>query len=503
MIILNAEQTRLADAYTIENEPIASIDLMERASTIFVDAFYQNHDPKERIAVVCGTGNNGGDGLAICRILINKGYQVQPYVVQVKEGGSDDFIKNFSRCEAISTIKIISDANGIPAFSEYKIIIDALFGSGLTRAVSGLYAAVINRINEAIATDVISVDIPSGLFVDKPSEADARGTIIRANTTISFQVPKLSFFVPENYQYVGHWKVVDIGLSQDYINKQESDYSTIERSEVIKSLPNRSKFAHKGTFGHGQLFCGSFGKMGAATLAAEAFLRSGAGLLTVTIPESGVKIMQTSVPEAMVLEQPGERHISSFNASPLASTFGIGPGLGQNKTTAKALGEFLMANDRPLVLDADALNILSDHREMLPLLPKDTIITPHIKEFDRLAGSSDNNWQRLDKARDFSQEWQLITVLKGAHTAVINNDGKTSFNISGNPGMATGGSGDVLLGIITSLRAQGLTAIDSATAGTFIHGCAGDIAARNKSMTSLIASDIIEALSEIFLEFSR
>jgi len=216
-----------------------------------------------------------------------------------------------------------------------------------------------------------------------------------------------------------------------------------------------------------------------------------------------VKIMQTSVPEAMVLEQPGEQHITSFNASPLAGTFGIGPGLGQDKTTAKALGKFLIENDRPLVLDADALNILSTNREMLPLLPKDTIITPHIKEFDRLAGSSDNNWQRLDKARNFSQEWQLITVLKGAHTAVINTDGKISFNTTGNPGMATGGSGDVLLGIITSLRAQGLTAIDSATAGTYIHGRAGDIAARNKSMTSLIASDIIEALSEIFLEFSR
>ena len=503
MIILSAEQTRLADAYTIENEPIASIDLMERASTSFVETFYQNHDPKDNIAVVCGTGNNGGDGLAISRILINMGYIVQPYVVQIKEGGSDDFITNFSRLKEISTIKIISDANGIPDFSQYKTIIDALFGSGLTRAVTGLYAEVINAVNDTTSTEVVAVDISSGLFVDRPNETDDQGAIVNANSTISFQLPKLSFFIPENYQYVGHWQAVDIGLMQDFINQQESDYSTIEPADIEKLLAKRSKFAHKGSFGHGQIFSGSYGKMGAATLAAEAFMRTGAGLLTVTVPASGVNIMQTSVPEAMVLEQPGKKHISVFNVSSKADTFGIGPGLGQDKSTANAFGEFLRDNSKPLVLDADALNILSAHREMLSLLPEETIITPHIKEFDRLAGTSENNWQRLDKAREFCQQWQLITVLKGANTAVINKDGKVMFNTTGNPGMATGGSGDVLLGVITSLRAQGLSGIAAATAGAYIHGRAGDIAAGTKSMTSLLAGDIIEALAEVFLEFSR
>jgi NAD(P)H-hydrate epimerase len=503
MIVINAEQIRLADAYTIENEPIASIDLMERASTSFVEIFYQNHDPKDRIAVVCGTGNNGGDGLAISRILINKGYQVQPYVIQIKEGGSDDFKTNFERLDSIAPIKIISDSEKIPNFTEYKTIIDAVFGSGLTRAVTGLYAEVINKINDNTGTEVISVDIASGLFVDRPNETDEQGAIINANSTISFQLPKLSFFIPENFQYVGHWKVVDIGLMQDFINQQESDYSTIEQSVVEKILPQRSKFDHKGSFGHGQIISGSYGKMGAATLAAEAFMRTGAGLLTVTIPASGVTIMQTNVPEAMVLEQPGERYISEFIISPKADSFGIGPGIGQDKTTTRAFAKFLRDNSKPLVLDADALNILSTNKEMLSLLPEDTIITPHIREFDRLAGSSDNNWQRLDKAREFCQQWQLITVLKGAHTAVINKDGKILFNITGNPGMATGGSGDVLLGIIASLRAQGLKGIDAAIAGVFIHGRAGDVAANNKSMSSLLAGDIIEALSTVFLEFSR
>ena len=503
MIILNAEQTRLADAYTIENEPIASIDLMERASASFVEAFYLNHFPKDKIAVVCGTGNNGGDGLAICRILFNKGYQVQPYVVQVDEGGSADFKTNLARLEPIAQIKIISDAKSIPDFSGYNTIIDALFGSGLTRAITGLYAEVINEINN-LSAEVISVDIPSGLFVDRPHEVDGPGgAIIKANTTISFQLPKLSFFMPENYQYVGHWHLVDIGLMDAFIKQQESEYSTIEQSKIQLSLPDRRKFAHKGNFGHGQIIGGSYGKMGAITLAAEAFMRTGAGLLTVTVPASGVNIMQTSVPEVMVLEQPGERHISAFNISPKAGAFGIGPGLGQDKKTSSAFGEFLLDNTKPLVLDADALNILSTHREMLSLLPEDTIITPHIKEFDGLVGASDNNWQRLDKARKFCQQWHLITILKGAHTAVINKDGKVIFNVTGNPGMATAGSGDVLLGIIASLRAQGLNGITAATAGTFIHGYAGDIAASGKSMTSLLARDIIDALGEVFLEFSR
>jgi hydroxyethylthiazole kinase-like uncharacterized protein yjeF len=503
MIILNAEQIRLADAHTIAHEPIASIDLMERASTSFVEAFYKYHTPKDAIAVVCGTGNNGGDGLAISRILLNRGYNVQPFVVRVNEGGTPDYIVNFDRLNLLATIKTISDNKSIPDFGKFNIIIDALFGSGLTRVVTGLYGDVIRAINDATNADIISVDIASGLFVDKPTDPQNQGAIIKAKTTISFQTPKLSFFIPENHQYVGQWVIVDIGLDNEYINKQESDYCTIEHYDVAKILPNRNKFAHKGTFGHGQLFGGSTGKMGAITLATEAFLRTGAGLLTVTVPSSGVKIMQTSVPEAMVLEQPGKRHISSFTVSPLAGTSGVGPGLGKDEITAIAFGDFLRANKKPLVLDADALNILSEHPETLSFLPEDTIITPHIKEFDRLAGPSDNSWQRLEKAREFSQQWKIITVLKGAHTAVINKDGKIYFNTTGNPGMATGGSGDVLLGIITSLRTQGLSGCDAAMAGVYIHGLAGDIAAGVKSMTATLARDIIEALSEVFLRFSR
>lgn len=498
MKILSTEQTRRADAHTIEHQPITSIDLMERASTKFVEAFYHRHDPKNNIAVVCGTGNNGGDGLAISRILISKGYKVQPYIVQPKEGGSPDFITNLERFDAIGELVYITN-DDIPAFSEYKIIIDAIFGSGLTRVARGLYAEVIESINKS-DTEVVAVDIPSGLFVDTITESDS---IIRASTTISFQLPKLSFFMPKNHQYVGDWLTVDIGLDRAFISKQQTIYSTIDSAYLESILPSRNKFDHKGSFGHGQLIGGSFGKMGAMTLSAKGFLRSGAGLLTITIPSSGVEIMQASVAEAMVAYQSGDRHITEFNILDNVQTIGIGPGLGTNNDTISAFASFLRNNNKHLVLDADALNILSENRELLSLLPKDTIITPHIKEFDRLVGNSENNWERIEKAKEFAKKWQCVIVLKGAHTVVVNYDGSTKFNTTGNPGMATGGSGDVLLGIITSLRTQDLTALDAAVAGTYIHGLAGDIAAKNKSMTSLIASDIIDSLSDVFLQFSR
>ena len=502
MKILSAKQIRIADAFTIKHEPIASIDLMERAALRLADIFYQNHDPKNKLAIVCGTGNNGGDGLALSRLLLEKGYKVQTYIVQDKKGGSEDFNTNLARLKPLLQVNIIGNNKSIPDFNAYHTIIDALFGTGLTRTVSGLFADVICAINQA-NREIMAIDIPSGLFADWPTESVEQAVIVKANTTITFQLPKLAFFIPENFQYVGRWRIAEIGLNEHFINEQESNFSTIEQADVSKLLPIRKKFDHKGTFGHGQLIGGSYGKMGAITLAAEAFMRTGAGLLTVTIPSSGINIMQSSVPEAMVLEQPGDKHITGFNILTTINSIGIGPGLGQEKATAKAFADFLRNNKKPLVLDADALNIISENREMLALLPAETIITPHIKEFDQLAGSANNHWQRIENAKVFSQKWQLITVLKGAHTIITDQYGKIKFNTTGNPGMATAGAGDVLLGIIASLRTQGLSSIDAAIAGTYIHGRAGDKAAHKKSMPSLIARDIIDSLGEVFLGLVR
>ncbi|MEN8247344.1 MAG: NAD(P)H-hydrate dehydratase [Bacteroidota bacterium] len=499
MKILNAEQTRLADAFTIENEPIPSIDLMERASNRFVEAFYPNFDPKEKLGVVCGTGNNGGDGLAVSRILLSKGYSVQPIVIQPKEGGSKDFQINLLRISELTEVVYIRNEEEIIDFSNFSTIIDAIFGSGLARPVTGFYAKVIEAINLSSA-QVVAIDLPSGLFSDLPAPD---GAIINADKTISFQAPKLSFFMPGNYQFVGDWHVVDIGLDKNYINTLDTKYTYIEEARIKSLLPSRKRFDHKGTFGHGQLIGGSYGKMGAMELAASAFIRTGAGLLTITVPAIGVNIMQTSVPEAMVLDQPGKKFIEDFNVLDKATIVGIGPGLDIKPETVKGLVDFLRKNDKHLVLDADALNILSENHELLEILPENTIITPHLKEFDRLAGNSDNQWQRIDKACELAERYNIIIVLKGAFTSIVRPDGTVQFNSTGNPGMATGGSGDVLLGIITALRTQGLTAEDAAAAGVYIHGMAGDIAAEDKSQTSLIATDIINGLSKVFLKFDR
>lgn len=497
MKILSAKQTQETDAYTIEHEPIASIDLMERASNMFVEAFSVLYPEKVKLAIVCGTGNNGGDGLAISRLLSEVGYDVVPIIVQPNEGGSKDFLINLDKLPMpAKSIRISED---IPDFSAFPVLIDAIFGSGLARPVTGLFAEVINAMN-ASSSEIIAIDIPSGLFMDAPAPNCA---IIEANQTVSFQLPKLAFFFPANHPFVGHWQVVDIGLDLEFIDRQESSYSTIDQDTARNLLPPRSKFDHKGSFGHCQLVGGSVGKMGAVILAAEAVLRSGAGLVSVSIPRCGQEIMQTSLPEAMLVDQSGENEITEFNILDKANVVGLGPGLGTDKKTVKALSTFLQSNTKPLVIDADGINILSESRELIELLPPNTILTPHIKEFDRLAGESTNNWERLDKARALASRYSLILVLKGAHSAIITADKQISFNTSGNPGMATAGSGDVLLGVITGLLGQGCEPSDAAKLGVYIHGLAGDLAATEIGQRSMIAGDIIKSISDVFFELER
>ncbi len=500
MKILNAEQIRAADAYTIEHEPIASIDLMERAATRFTEALYHLYPQPVKTAVICGTGNNGGDGLVVSRRLLNRGYLVDTYVVQPKPGGSADFLVNLERLQQLKPPHFITSAEQIPDLSEYDLLIDALFGSGLSRPVTGLFGRVIDKMN-ATGKPIVAIDMPSGLYMDAPLTNE--GAIVRARHTISFQTPKLAFFLPENHPYVGDWQVVDIGLDRNFITGQPTPYTTIDQDEVVEALPERPRFAHKGSFGHGQLIGGSLGKIGAIAMAARAFMRSGAGLLTISVPKCGIDIIQTLAPEAMVWPTQGDTHISDISIFPKAGTVGIGPGMGTQPATVAAFRNFLQHNKLPLVLDADAINIISSHRELLNLLPPGTILTPHPGEFDRLAGNSENHWQRLERALQLAKEYQLVMVVKGAHTAVVDSEGKIAFNTTGNPGMATGGSGDVLLGIITALRTQGLAPVAAARAGVWLHGRAGDLAAADKSQTALLATDIIAYLPQVFHRLGR
>ncbi len=488
MKIFSTSQIRAWDEYTITHEPISSLALMERASTAFVKWFCARFDNRQPIKIFCGMGNNGGDGLAIARILHQKNYQVEVFILKHSPQGSSDFEANLTRLSSFLNPRWLADSNDFPFLQPADIIIDALLGSGLSRAASGTLADCIQHINQSTAT-IISVDIASGLFADFPNAPD--NVIVKPAFTVSFQCPKLAFLLPQNADYVGDWQVVEIGLHPAY--KASTPYFY---THVCPTMVNpRKKYAHKGSFGHALLIAGSYGKIGAAVLAAKACLRAGVGLLTVQLPRCGYDILQTSLPEAMV--SPDWHWMINTTVPDLKpySAIGVGPGLGKDSFTLIMLKELLKSVESPMVIDADALNLISENPELLNLIPQNSILTPHPKEFQRLLGKTwENDFQKMEELRHFSQKHNVIVCLKGAHTAIALPDGSVHFNSTGNPGMATGGSGDVLTGIITALLAQGISPIESAIFGVYQHGLAGDRAAQKCTQPALIASDIINAM---------
>ena len=496
MRILNTKQIRALDAYTIEHEPVASIDLMERASRAFVDWFTLRVGTTKKIGVVCGTGNNGGDGLAIARMLHDWGYGVRVWIVRGGVSESQDFKINFGRLpERMTRVDVTPEAATL-SLTECDVVIDALFGSGLSRPVEGLYARAIDFINTSSALR-IAVDIPSGLMADSHSS----GSVVKADYTVSFQLPKLAFLLPEAYSFTGEWVMVDIGLSKKFIKETQSLYFYTTPKDVARLLKVRSKFDHKGTYGHALLICGSYGKIGAAVLASRACLRVGVGLLTVHVPECGYGVLQTAVPEAMTLVDDDAFMFSKAPDVSRYDTLGIGPGLGQDERTVKALAETLENFQKPVVLDADALNILGANRHLLHLIPEGSILTPHPKEFERLTGAWKDDFERLEMQRQLATSLKAVVILKGAHTSVA-TDGEVHFNSTGNPGMATGGTGDVLTGVLTGLLAQNYSPREAAITGVFLHGLAGDLGAGDLGMTSLIAGDVVEYLSSAIKKVS-
>jgi len=498
MRILNAKQTRDLDAYTIQHEPISSIDLMERASRAFVDWFVLRIMPTQKVGIVCGTGNNGGDGLAIARMLDEWGYPVKVWIVRGGVAESGDFKTNESRLPDRVAKYDVHEALTDEALTGCDVLVDAIFGSGLSRPPSGLYAQVIGQINNAKAIR-IAVDIPSGLMVDSHSVPP----IVEAHHTVSFQLPKLAFLLPECYPFTGEWEVVDIGLDKAFIRAAAVDHYYTKLKDVQKIIRPRSKFDHKGTYGHALMIAGSYGKIGAALLASRAALRAGVGLLTVHVPQCGYAIVQTALPEAMAEVDDdasvftGTKEISGYDA------IGIGPGLGRDKRTARALAHTLENYGKPVVLDADALNIMAGDRALMEKIPRGSILTPHPKEFERLVGKWSNDFERLEMLKQLAVSLGGVVVLKGAHTSVATERGQVFFNSTGNPGMATGGTGDVLTGIITGLLAQKYSSIEAAVMAVFLHGFAGDIAASEYGMPSMMASDLIDRLPSALLKISR
>ncbi len=519
MKILPVIKIKAADEYTIINEPVASIDLMERAANACSNLISGSENQEEgniistginikihyntRLFLFCGPGNNGGDGLAIARLLYNKGYQnISIYILEISNKYSNDFSINLKRLKEYPEIKIfyIENITKFPEICPDSVIIDSIFGSGLTKPVKGLAAEIINKINQTKAK-IVAIDLPSGLFCDE-SSISKEGAIIEADYTLSFQLPKYSFLLAENDKYVGKWIILDIKLSKDFIEKAETNNYFTDLKDIQIIYKARKKCAHKGDYGHSLLIAGSKGKIGAAVLGSKASLRIGAGLHTTHIPNSAYNILQISVPEAMVSLDCNDFIISQQGLSKLEfdnyNAIAIGPGLGRDKITKQALKHLLDNYKKPIIFDADAINILSENKDWLELIPQNSILTPHFKEFERLTIKAANDFNRIEILREFSVQYNCYVILKGAYSVISSPDGKCFFNSTGNPGMATAGSGDVLTGILLGLFAQKYNSLETCLLGVFIHGLAGDLAARKRGEEALIAGDIIEYLGTAF-----
>ncbi|MCM5663447.1 NAD(P)H-hydrate dehydratase [Galbibacter mesophilus] len=501
MKIFSIEQIRLADKLTIERQHITSDALMERAGVAIFNWIKQQLPTKEvKINIFCGIGNNGGDGLVVARHLLEQGYNIEVYVVNFSDKRSKDFLLNFDRIKELKLWpKLLSQDTEIPNISSQDVVIDAIFGIGLNRPADDWVANLINEINTSGAF-VLSVDIPSGLYMDKvPSEKDA---VIEADFTLTFQLPKLIFLLPETGKYTRYWDILDIGQDPKFLEEEESNMVYVDKKDVLSFYKSRSRFSHKGTYGHALVIGGSHGKVGAVLMSSEAALHAGAGLVTAFVPECGYQTLQTAFPEAMVLTDEEENFVTKIDYDIEPSAIGIGPGMGTHEKTVKAISNFLRKNKKPMVIDADALNIIAENNDLLTYLNGKAILTPHPKELERLIGKWNDDFEKLEMVKSFSKDYNLVMVVKDAYTAVVYGD-QLFFNSTGNPGMATGGSGDVLTGIITGLVAQKYSLLQAAILGVYIHGRAGDLAVMRSGVEALTATDIIDFTGDAFLDLHK
>ena len=496
MKILSAEQIRQWDAYTIHHEPISSVDLMERAASECTRWIIEQKLTQQSIKIFCGKGNNGGDGLAIGRQLAEQQIISEVYILESGAAASDDFEANLSRLNAYPVQKhAIQQQDTFPLIQPTDVVVDCLFGSGLNRPLEGLSAQIVEHINKVNA-NIISIDLPSGMFADKSSIPHP---IIKAQHTLTFQTLKLCFLLPENEDYVGEVHILNIGLHPGFLKTIDASYE-LSGLELIRQLYRpRKKFSHKGTYGHTLVIAGEKGKMGAAVLCTKACLRSGSGLVSCLVPHDEFFIIQTTAPEAMA----ASRNMFSLLDLSRYSSMAIGPGIGTGEESVNALRDLLTNYTKPIVIDADGLNILSQNEDLLNVVPKNSILTPHPREFERLFGRTTDNFERLNIAKRYAAQLQVYIIVKGAYSLLVCPDGKVHFNNTGNPGMATGGSGDVLTGILAGLLSQGYSSRDTCIIGMYLHGLAGDLAAQALSREALIAGDLIDYLGKAFLQVSE
>lgn len=487
--ILSSSQLCEADQYTIKHEPISSVDLMERAATSLFDHFVTIFNKNQKIAIIVGSGNNGGDGLVLARLLVQNGYEVSVFETGTSASFSMDYIHNRERIIQFG-LPLNSVWNQAVDWAKYDVCVDALFGSGLNRPVEEPISQLILDINR-LAKKIVAIDIPSGLFAEENNIAEQH--IIKAHYTFTFQTTKLAFLFPENEQFIGHYTVIDIGLHPDFMQQVASPFKLLLANTLNVQKLNRSKFAHKGSFGHVGIFAGSPGKMGASLLCSKACLSAGAGLVTALIPETFDAFFWSSAPEIMTKPYAVPTNFQAYNKDFPFTVMACGPGIGTDLLAYQFLKNMMSKTSQPMVLDADALTLLAKHHELWTHLPKNSILTPHLKELERLIGRSDNHYDRIKKTAQLAQLHQVYILIKGANSCVVSPDGTFYFNTTGNSAMATAGSGDVLTGIVAGFLSQGLNPFDAVCSAVYIHGMAGDIAVQHNGH-GLIASHLIQNL---------
>jgi len=496
--LLTSPQIREADAYTIANEPISSVNLMERAAKAFV-GWFVNHFPDKRqaISIYCGTGNNGGDGLAIARILHGHHYKsVNIKIARFSDKASDDFIVNLKKLQNTITVTEIKPGDVFPD-EDSPVLIDAMLGSGLNKPLHGDYEKLVKHLNSLEKT-VVAVDIPTGFFSE--GEIKPESTVLKAKLVITFQQPKINFLLPESGPVMKCWEAVNIGIDESFVKSLNSPYQFITEKDIRALMKPRHKFSNKGTFGHALIVAGQAKTMGAALLCSSACAHAGAGLTTACVPESGLTALNSYLPEIMAIVRQGN-DLPKIGWDKF-STMGIGPGLGNDENSLNLLCDILTNYKKPVVIDADALNILAEHKQLWNMIPEGSIITPHMKEFDRLFGESTSWWQRLQTAIEKAKEHKICIVLKNDYTITAMPDGKAYFNSTSNAAMASGGMGDVLTGIITALLAQKYSSRDACIIGTYIHGKAGDELALPNRMHVVLPGKLISQLPITIAKFT-
>ncbi|WP_185859901.1 NAD(P)H-hydrate dehydratase [Blattabacterium cuenoti] len=508
MKILSLNQIKKIDQYCIDNEDISSIELMERAAK---SCFYwiMNHfQPIHKVIILAGNGKNGGDGLALTRMLYQHGVDITVYILYISNHLSTEFIINKNKIFKYGIeLKTINEGDPFPFLNRNSILIDAIFGIGLNRSINKYWRSFFHFINDKKFTSVISIDIPSGIFMEKNKEDEDLEVIIKADHTLTFQVPKLPLFFPDYADYVGKWNLLNIGWKDQYINNIPVKNFYLDKKCIRSIYKKRKKFSHKGNYGHGLLIGGHYGMIGSMVLSAKGSFRIGIGKLCVYVPRCGYSIIQTIIPEAIVKTDLRDNFISHIPNDIPVNAIGIGMGMGKNPITAYALESFFINQNNNkethLVIDADAINILSDKLNILNFIPENTILTPHPKEFRRLNGPWKNDYQKLDKLKIFAQKHTFYIVLKGAHTVIATPNGDLYFNSTGNPGMSTAGSGDVLTGMITGLLAQGYSPKESCLMGVYLHGLSGDLASIELNEESIIAGDILNYIGKSYQEIKK